>query len=711
MASYVYKDSSLQCVSLGMDELVKVIDFYVPIKFTAEEKVEFNYLVNDRHNHENKDVLDKLDYDEDNNRLTYNGEPVHKDGITEQEVYQIVNEQITSLGNVTEDDKKAYDDAVDKVHSHKNKEILDKFDYDSVNGRVMYDGVAMTGSGMIQSEVEALVDEKIATALQKQNESYAPITATEKADYDEAVVKSHIHTNGTVLDAITQDETTGELLYNENPICKGLAQQEVEELIDEKVPVKLKEHTVEEYNQAVDEMHVHYNKNALELFSYTNGKLYFNGKEVAFVDSSNPDSGGSGDDSDDDSSEVETGVYSFQIDQSQSDPTKMITYTGKNADYTPVHIDYDKGVFDYGSWKNVWFIKNLKPCVLNYDGTVAYELNKNDYSKKKDGTPSNITDASINGNVMVGIPKVYYKVVNTSDDIVTIYISDKKVDSDYHCWSHINEEGEEIDYCYISAYLCNNINGKLRSISGQPYTSSGTCFSYEEATTYAHANYSSNNIWNIGTYSDYVLIMYLSMLIGRNIDMYSQETFGFSAETSTTNILDDKGLFYGSKRPTISDDGNTTNYDECSPSKIFGLESYIQQMDHEGLCGIISPSYKDFKVKMTYGTQDGSTVEGYNLTGEGYINVTSIDTDNSNVESGGIKKMSYSNTGFVPNILIDYNINGLYYKSSYMACNAGNKSNYGRTNGFSFYFNIENSSKFSGIHFRLSCKPLNKITN
>ena len=39
MASYVYKDSSLQCVSLGMDELVKVIDFYVPVKFTAEEKV------------------------------------------------------------------------------------------------------------------------------------------------------------------------------------------------------------------------------------------------------------------------------------------------------------------------------------------------------------------------------------------------------------------------------------------------------------------------------------------------------------------------------------------------------------------------------------------------------------------------------------------------------------------------------------------------
>ena len=707
MASYVYKDSSLQCVSLGMDELVKVIDFYVPIKFTAEEKVEFNYLVNDRHNHKNKDILDKLDYDEDNDRLTYNGEPVHKDGITEQEVYQIVNEQITSLGNVTEDDKKAYDDAVDKAHSHKNKEILDKFDYDSINGRVMYDGVAMTGSGMIQNEVEALVDEKIATALQKQNESYAPITATEKADYDEAVVKSHIHTNGAVLDAITQDETTGELLYNENPICKGLARQEVEELIDEKVPVKLKEHTVEEYNQAVQEMHVHYNKNALELFSYTNGKLYFNGKEVAFVDSSSSDSGS---DSDNDSdSTVETGVYAFQIDQSQSDSSKMITYLGKNADYTPVHMDCENGVFDYGSWENVWFIKNLKPCVLNYDGTVAYELDKNDYSKKKDGTPSNISDTSINGNVMVGIPKVYYKVVNTSDDIVTIYISDTKVDSDYHCWSHINEKGEEIDYCYISAYFCNNIDGKLRSISGQTYTNSDTCLTYEEATIYAQANYSSNNMWNIGMYSDYVLIMYLSMLIGKNIYMYSQETFGFSAEISTTNILDNKGLFYGSKQPTVSDDGASLNYDGCSPSKIFGLESYIQQMHEEGLCGIISPSYKEFKVKMTYGTEDGSIATGYNSTGEGYISATSIDTDNSNVLSGNIKKMSYSNTGFIPNIL-DTNAINLYYRSI-MACNAGDENNYGRTNGFSFYFNVDNSSKKSMIRFRLSCKPLNKITN
>ena len=76
-------------------------------------------------------------------------------------------------------------------------------------------------------------------------------------------------------------------------------------------------------------------------------------------------------------------LYGFKIDQNESDPASMITYLEDcdNAYYEPVHMDYNTDSFNYGDWADVWFIKNLKPCMLKYDGTVDYELDKNDYTK------------------------------------------------------------------------------------------------------------------------------------------------------------------------------------------------------------------------------------------------------------------------------------------------------------------------------------------
>lgn len=85
-------------------------------------------------------------------------------------------------------------------------------------------------------------------------------------------------------------------------------------------------------------------------------------------------------------------------------------------------MDYTKSKFNYGSWENAWFIKGLKPCMLNYDGTVAYELNPNNYEQKKDGTASDIKNVDFPGNAMIGVPKVYWKIINNGDDTATIYI-------------------------------------------------------------------------------------------------------------------------------------------------------------------------------------------------------------------------------------------------------------------------------------------------
>ena len=88
-------------------------------------------------------------------------------------------------------------------------------------------------------------------------------------------------------------------------------------------------------------------------------------------------------------------LYGFKLDQNESDPSSMITYIEDNKDFESAHMDCTADTFKYGDWADAWFIKNLKPCMLKYDGTVDYELDKDDYSKKLDGTPVSYTHLTL----------------------------------------------------------------------------------------------------------------------------------------------------------------------------------------------------------------------------------------------------------------------------------------------------------------------------
>ena len=206
-------------------------------------------------------------------------------------------------------------------------------------------------------------------------------------------------------------------------------------------------------------------------------------------------------------------LFGFKLDQNESDPASMITYIEDNENYQSAYMDYDTDKFNYGNWENAWFMK-VKPCMLNYDGTVAYYLNPNNYTLKEDGTASDITDVNFGGNAMVGIPKTYWKIIDNGDNTANIYFSNKKVDDDFHCWSHIDNNGNEIDYCYMPIYHGYSDGTRLRSLSNK------TSFRSNTATTeinLAKANNQDNNIiWYTEVYSDRMLISLLLLLIGKS---------------------------------------------------------------------------------------------------------------------------------------------------------------------------------------------------
>ena len=396
-------------------------------------------------------------------------------------------------------------------------------------------------------------------------------------------------------------------------------------------------------------------------------------------------------------------LYGFKLDQNESNPNSMITYLSDcdNKYYESAKMNYVTDKFDYGDWANAWFIKNLKPCMLKYDGTVDYELDKNDYTKKLDGTDSDVANASYGGNAMVGIPKVYWKIVDNGDNTANIYFSDKKVDSDFHCWSHIDNNGNEIDYCYMPIYNGSNVNGVLRSISGK------VPMAGQRARTeiiYAKANNTGSDIiWYTELFNDRMLINLLLLLIGKSTD--TQTVFGAGnnnsyVSTSNTGIkntgtMNTKGLFWG-------------NQDNVSGVKVFGMENWYGNIWRR-IGGWINDKGTQ-KIKMTYGQSDGSTTDGYNETGSGYISIGGATP--SGTSGGYISKMMITDNGLIPTIAsgsaTTYYCDGLWFNNSQVdyAFVGGDTSNASLVGAL--YSALHFASSTANWHdgAAISCKPL-----
>ena len=396
-------------------------------------------------------------------------------------------------------------------------------------------------------------------------------------------------------------------------------------------------------------------------------------------------------------------LYGFKLDQNESDPASMITYLPDcdNAIYKSAHMNYSTGTFDYGDWGNAWFIKKLKPCMLKYDGTVDYELNPNDYTKKLDGTDSDVANASYGGNAMVGIPKVYWKIVDNGDNTANIYICDKKLDDDFHCWSHIDNNGNEIDYCYMPIYNGSNVNSVLRSISGKAPMTSQTATT---EITYAKSNNTGSDIiWYTELFNDRMLINLLLLLIGKSTN--TQTVFGTGNNNSyvsssntgikNTGTMNTKGLFWG-------------NQDNKSGVKVFGIEHWYGNIWRR-IGGWINDKGTQ-KIKMTYGQSDGSTTDGYNETGSGYISIGGATPSGTN--GGYISKMLITDNGLIPTIAsgsaTTYYCDGLWFNNSQVdyAFVGGSSDDTSRVGALFSSLGNASSDAGWGIGAALSCKPL-----
>lgn len=213
--------------------------------------------------------------------------------------------------------------------------------------------------------------------------------------------------------------------------------------------------------------------------------------------------------------------YGIKINESN----QTVEYLYDAAGFTPALMNTSTGVLNYGSWENTKLIKSNYPAVTtnrNYNTSIDYKLNPNNYSQKEDGTTSNISTP--NGDVVAVFEGGWlYTYEETVSNVKYIYIiwSDTQYDSNYQCYHRDNHKSFA-----IGIY---NTDSSKTSRSNQ--TPSKT-YDASKAIKWAQLNY---------LYCLMMIITKSVTLFKTNLGLY----FSVSAATSTKTGRDnDKGQFY-----------------------------------------------------------------------------------------------------------------------------------------------------------------------
>lgn len=328
-------------------------------------------------------------------------------------------------------------------------------------------------------------------------------------------------------------------------------------------------------------------------------------------------------------------LYGYDLDLNDPNPETRVTYPEDVDNYGWSYAYANMTGANYGleglDLANGWgkVIQpgvdfTPRPCMLNFEGTVAEYLDPYDYGKTIDGLSSTLnTTYNFASNAMMEWPKIYTKREEI-DGVYKFRCSDVQIDDDWECWCNYDRHGNVIDHFYTAIYQFTSdsnmastaqpiINkSHVRSLRNCSYTyigygSSSNVENIDELTELVRATHSTD--WDIEQLCDRLLINDLLVMIGRSTDVQSkfgrgivedeaQPEYSYKYAYSKADIHN-YGLFYGD----CTDGSNRTMV------KIFGMLNWYgcRYRVISGL-GVVG---KKYFVKLTRSTRDGSNIDDY----------------------------------------------------------------------------------------------------
>ena len=290
--------------------------------------------------------------------------------------------------------------------------------------------------------------------------------------------------------------------------------------------------------------------------------------------------------------------YGIKISKNEKDPDKRVTYIHDAKDLQPARMNFDTGIFDYGSWQGRAFAaaENNYPCMLKADGTEDYKLMQEDYTKREDGAASDVANTAYAGNAMAAFKGGWLCQYETEADEFIIW-SNVKYDDAYNARHRKAKDGSIREGFYRHIYKPALIDGKARSISGAEIMGG---FTAQQERQLCKAN---GEAWEQSTWQQWNYIICLLKIMAKTDDL--QEAYGYGNcdnparewEPLLTGTLNGKGQFYGSR--SIN-----------QQVKVFHTEA-LWGDKWERLAGLIVDN----------GTVKVHTHGEYNFTGRGYKSI------------------------------------------------------------------------------------------
>ena len=225
-------------------------------------------------------------------------------------------------------------------------------------------------------------------------------------------------------------------------------------------------------------------------------------------------------------------TYGVKIEIGNSSPDGAVTYIEGAEGMSP----------GWDNWKDHEIFKDIRPCVLK-DGVVQYYLQRDDYTKREDGSASNLYD--YDWDVMVEIPKIGYKI--TTDGTYHYISVTKTPNKEGYCYlAHSKETEGDCDYIYIGAYLGYVDGSKLYSIIGQMPTGNKTLTDFR---SYAAAR---GDGYELFSFYPLTLLQCLYLLLYKNRDSQTALGQGYTGGSSkrATGVTNSNSFNYGSTSKT-----------------------------------------------------------------------------------------------------------------------------------------------------------------